>query len=136
MKTKYAKKITKREHIFLGIATLMFLGGLLWLVNDGWNRLFWVVCPLVSVIVFYKTPVAWISERDILDTKDYFIDIHTILTIEKEDVKGNVGITFPHFDDVRTTSVLIHDKDKDRFIADLLSLNPRIELKQQLSYNA
>jgi hypothetical protein len=135
MKAKYARKITQIDYIFICIAAVLFLGGIFLLVYDGWDRLFWVIYPLLYITMLFKGSIAQISERDILDAKGYFIDIHTIIAVEKEDEKGNIRITFPHFGDVRTISILIHDKDKDRFIADLLSVNPQIELKQQLCYN-
>ncbi|GHT30706.1 hypothetical protein AGMMS49574_11000 [Bacteroidia bacterium] len=137
MKTRYAKKITKKDRrmwiiFILGGIALISIFHFTLSFHRPQQDIFLLIYIIVFPLISFYIPIAKISERNVLSANSNYIDIHKIISLE-EDEKENIKVSFIFQGDSRSTSIPIHDKDKERLITDLLSINPNIEVKQQLS---
>jgi hypothetical protein len=147
MKTTYARKSETTRLISAMIFFIVGGGVIFYIGRDNGNParlsimfmfIYFVTSPLLALCL----PCARISERNVLkvircDSYDYKrISVHTITKID-EDRKKNVKVSYISNGFIfrgaeRSVSIPVHDKDKERLITDLLSINPRIEVKQPL----
>jgi hypothetical protein len=103
------------------------------------DRSFIIFCfiPLVPLLLNLK----WmfhscrINEQNELKIgHSCIIDIQHIYALEEHTTWDVKVIYYRHFPEENySVPIPVHDKDKERLITDLLSINPRIEVKQPLS---
>ncbi|MDR3269069.1 MAG: hypothetical protein LBT83_08390 [Tannerella sp.] len=133
MKAAYTNRFRKRGLYVTGILTVtLVIGTLFWWDKFGSHQMMMLMIfgPTIGTIFWDALkPCAKISGTDLI-IRWKLINIYDITKVE-EDEKKKINVTYLFLGEETGLNlpVPIHDKDKNRFITDLLSINQNIKVK-------
>ena len=132
MKAKYEQKIFKWQiAVAVGFTLVVWTYGIFrWIQSDEIGMVIFGMAWPLTVYFNLRSPAAMISEKDVLVIAGIHINIHQIISLEEGKRLGiRVRYLFKGKERISGTAHL-KDKNKPRLVADLLSINPGIEVRK------